>query len=387
MIKLISFFGSRGLRIVKAENQYVWDDKDNKYLDLHAGHGVAFLGHNNKIVIEYLIKQMNEVMTLTPAFETPIREEMLRELSDLVPTNFNNVFLQNSGAEAVELALKVARKITKRKKFIAFKNSFHGRTFGALSVTWNKKYREPFEPLLDVEFLTFNSVEELKKINEDVAAVIVEPIQGEGGVNPATPEFMKALREVTKEKGALLIVDEVQTGFGRTGKVWAFQHFGIEPDIFTAGKAIGGGFPVSAVFMPDWIAQNLEEGDHGSTYGSNPLAAAAVTGASKVLKTFNVPEQARLKGETFIKLLRENLSEFRSVREIRGMGLMIGVDLRFNPSLAINIMQQERVIALKAGITTIRFLPPYMITTEDMEWALNAARRGIIETERKKTSV
>ncbi|MCY0860321.1 MAG: aspartate aminotransferase family protein [Sulfolobaceae archaeon] len=387
MIKLISFFGSRGLKIVKAENQYVWDDKDNKYLDLHAGHGVAFLGHNNKIVIEYLIKQMNEVMTLTPAFETPIREEMLRELSDLVPTNFNNVFLQNSGAEAVELALKVARKITKRKKFIAFKNSFHGRTFGALSVTWNKKYREPFEPLLDVEFLTFNSVEELKKINEDVAAVIVEPIQGEGGVNPATPEFMKALREVTKEKGALLIVDEVQTGFGRTGKVWAFQHFGIEPDIFTAGKAIGGGFPVSAVFMPDWIAQNLEEGDHGSTYGSNPLAAAAVTGASKVLKTFNVPEQARLKGETFIKLLRENLSEFRSVREIRGMGLMIGVDLRFNPSLAINIMQQERVIALKAGITTIRFLPPYMITTEDMEWALNAARRGIIETERKKTSV
>ncbi|MBP1357485.1 MAG: aspartate aminotransferase family protein [Sulfolobus sp.] len=385
-MKLISFFGSRNLRIVRGENQYVWDEKGNKYLDLHAGHGVAFFGHNNRTVIEYLTKQMNEIMTLTPAFETPIRDEMIKELETLTPPTFTNVFLQNSGAEAIELSLKIARKITKRKKFVAFKNSFHGRTFGALSVTWNKRYREPFEPLLDVEFLNFNNIDELKKIGEDTAAVIVEPVQGEGGVNPAKPEFMKALREITKEKGTLLIVDEVQTGFGRTGKVWAFEHFGIEPDIFTAGKAIGGGFPVSAVFMPDWIAQILEEGDHGSTYGSNPLAAAAVTAACKVLKAYDVAEQARIKGEAFMKLLRENLSEYRSVREIRGLGLMIGTDLRFNPSWAINVMQNERVIALKAGITTIRFLPPFMITKEDMEWALNAARRGIVETESKKVT-
>jgi len=195
---------------------------------------------------------------------------------------------------------------------------------------------------------------------------------------------MKALREITEKTGSLLIIDEVQTGFGRTGKIWAYQHFDIKPDILTAGKAIGGGFPVSAVFLPDWIGEKLEEGDHGSTYGGNPLATAAVTAACKVLKSENVPEQAREKGELFIKILKEKLEDFKSVREIRGLGLMIGIDLRFNPSTAIKILQDEKVLSLKAGLTVVRFLPPYLITQYDMEWASNAARKGISETERTK---
>jgi acetylornithine aminotransferase (EC 2.6.1.11)/N2-acetyl-L-lysine aminotransferase (EC 2.6.1.-) len=223
-MKLIEFYATRGLRIVKGENQYVWDDKGRRYLDLHAGHGVAFLGHRNKIVLEYLERQMSEIITLTTAFDTPIREEMLNEMEKIKPDDLDNVFLLNSGSEAVELALKIARKITGKRKLIAFKNSFHGRTSGSLSVTWNKRYREPFEPLLEpVEFLEFNSIEDLKKIDENTAAVIVEPVQGEGGVIPAKEDFMKALRETTQEKGVLLIVDEVQTGFGRTGKVWAYH--------------------------------------------------------------------------------------------------------------------------------------------------------------------
>lgn len=386
-MKLIQFYKGRELKIVKGENQYVWDDKGRKYLDLHTGHGVAFLGHRNKIVLQYLEKQISEIMSLSTAFNTPIREEMLRELDSVKPEGLDNVFLLNSGSEAVELALKIARKITGKKKIIAFKNSFHGRTSGALAVTWNKKYREPFEPLLQpVEFLDFNNVDELEKIDETTAAVIVEPIQGEGGVIPAKLDFMKALREVTQEKGVLLILDEVQTGFGRTGKIWAHEHFGIKPDIMTAGKAIGGGFPVSATFFPDWIAEKLEEGDHGTTYGGNPMAAAAVTGAVKALKADNVPEQARIKGEIFIKMLTEALSDFKSVREIRGMGLMIGVDLKFNPAPAIKVLQDEGVLSLKAGITTIRFLAPYMITQEDMEAAVNALRKGVHITESKKLS-
>lgn len=385
IMKMLKFYQDRGLNIVKGKDQYVWDNQGNKYLDLHAGHGVAFLGHNNKTIIEYLKKQMEEIITLTPAFDTPIREEMLKELDTIKPENLDNVFLLNSGSEAIELSIKISRKITKRKKIIAFKNSFHGRTMGALAVTWNKKYREPFEPLIEpVEFLEYNSLDSLKKISDDVAAVIVEPVQGEGGVIPAKREFMKALREITEKTGSLLIIDEVQTGFGRTGKIWAYQHFDIKPDILTAGKAIGGGFPVSAVFLPDWISEKLEEGDHGSTYGGNPLATAAVTAACKVLKSENVPEQAREKGELFIKMLKEKLEDFKSVREIRGLGLMIGIDLRFNPSTAIKILQDEKVLSLKAGLTVVRFLPPYLITQYDMEWASNAARKGISETERTK---
>jgi acetylornithine/LysW-gamma-L-lysine aminotransferase len=386
-MKLIEFYATRGLRIVKGENQYVWDDKGRRYLDLHAGHGVAFLGHRNKIVLEYLERQMSEIITLTTAFDTPIREEMLNEMEKIKPDDLDNVFLLNSGSEAVELALKTARKITGKRKLIAFKNSFHGRTSGSLSVTWNKRYREPFEPLLEpVEFLEFNSIEDLKKIDENTAAVIVEPVQGEGGVIPAKEDFMKALRETTQEKGVLLIVDEVQTGFGRTGKVWAYQHFGIKPDIMTAGKAIGGGFPVSAVFMPDWIAEKLSEGDHGTTYGGNPFAAAAVTGAIKALLADNVPEQARVKGEIFMKMLNEALADFKSVREVRGLGLMIGVDLRLNPGKAIKYLQDHGVLSLKAGVSTIRFLSPYMITQEDMELAVDATRQGVAITEGKTIS-
>ncbi|QKR00031.1 aspartate aminotransferase family protein [Metallosphaera tengchongensis] len=386
-MKLITFYGSRGLRIVKGEGQYVWDDKGRKFLDLHSGHGVAFLGHRNLKVVDYLKKQMDLIMTLTTAFDNDIRDEMLKELDSLKPDGMDNVFLLNSGTEAVELSMKIARKITGRKKFIAFKNSFHGRTMGSLSITWNKKYREPFEPLISpIDFLEFNSLEELKKLDDTVAAVILEPVQGEGGVIPAKPEFVKALREETERKGILLVSDEVQAGFGRTGKVWAYQHYGITPDLLTAGKAIGGGFPVSAVFMPDSIANKLGEGDHGTTYGGNPMAVAAVAASSKVLKEDNVPEQARIKGQTFMKMLREALEDFKSVREIRGLGLMIGVDLRLNPSTAIKVLQDNAVLSLKAGITTIRFLSPYMITNQDMELAVDGTRKGVAETERKGSS-
>jgi acetylornithine/LysW-gamma-L-lysine aminotransferase len=387
MMKYLELYKGRGITISNAKDQYAWDNDGNKYLDLHAGYGVAFLGHRNQKVVDYLKKQLDEVMALTTAFDTPIREEMLKELDPLKPDDMPFVFLLNSGTEAVEFSLKIAKKLTKRKKLIAFKNSFHGRTAGSLSVTWNKKYREPFEPLVGpVEFLDYNSLDSLKAVNEEVAAVIVEPVQGEGGVIPADHEFMKAIREITREKGALMIVDEVQTGFGRTGKVWAYQHYGIVPDVVASAKAIGGGFPVSAVFLPNWIAEKLEEGDHGTTYGGNPLAAAAVTAAAKVLKEDSVPEQAATKGDMFIKMLSEELEQYKIVREIRGKGLMIGIDLRVNPGLAIKVIQDEKVLSLKAGLTTIRFLSPYLITKEDMEWALDATRKGIIATESKANS-
>ena len=371
-------YGDRGLTIVRGEGQYVFDDKGNRYLDAHTGIGVAFLGHRNPKVVEYLKGQMDQIMTLNPSFNTPIREEMLKELDPIKPEGLDNVILLNSGTEAVEFALKVAKKVTKRKKIVAFKSAFHGRTAGALSVTWNKKYREPFEPLMpETYFIDYNNLDSLKAIDESTAAVIVEPIQGEGGVIPAKEEFMKELRRVTESVGAVLIVDEIQTGFGRTGKVWAHQHFGIKPDIVLAAKAFGGGFPVSGAFLPDWIAEKLEEGDHGSTYGGNPLAMAAVTAAAKVLKEENVPEQAASKGELLMRVLKEKLADVRSVREIRGKGLMVGVELRFPPGKALQVMQEEKkVLAIKAGTTVVRLLPPYLITTQDIEVLADAVREG-----------
>ena len=383
-MKLVSFFCNRGLKIVKGEDQYVWDENGVKYLDLHTGHGVAFLGHRNKIVVEYLNRQMNEIMTLTTAFSSSIRDEMLSELEYVKPDGLDNVFLLNSGSEAVELAVKIAKKITKRKKFVAFKNSFHGRTFAALSLTWNKKYREPFEPLMDdVIFAEFNNIESLKVVDDTIAGIIVEPVQGEGGVIPAQLDFMKALRDIADNTGSILIVDEVQSGFGRTGKIWAYQHFNIKPDIMTAGKAIGGGFPVSAVFMPDWIASKLDEGDHGSTYGGNPLAMAAVTASVKVLKNDNVINNVSEKGKNFIDLLKVNLKDFDIVRNIRGLGFMIGIDMRINPSSIIKALQEERILSLKAGVTTIRFLPPYMITYDDMRNTVDTLRKIFQKIEMK----
>jgi acetylornithine/LysW-gamma-L-lysine aminotransferase len=386
-MKLTQLYGDRGLKIVKGEGQYVWDEYGRRYIDMHTGIGVAFLGHRNKTVIHYLERQMNEIITLSNSFSTPIRDEMLDALDKVKPSTMDNVILLNSGTEAVETALKTARKITGRKKIVAFKNAFHGRTSGALSVTWNKRYREPFEPLVSpVEFLNFNDINDLSKIDNNTAAVIVEPVQGESGVIPAKEEFMKALRETTEKVGALLIVDEVQAGFGRTGKIWAYQHYGITPDLVTAGKAIGGGFPVSALFLPDWIANKLEEGDHGSTYGGNPMAMAAVTAASKVLHEEKVHEQAYHKGELFMKILRDKLGDLKSVREIRGKGLMIGIDTRFPPSITLKVAQESGVLVLKAGATVIRLLPPYVITQEDMEEAANAIRQGLLKTESQRVS-
>jgi acetylornithine/LysW-gamma-L-lysine aminotransferase len=272
----------------------------------------------------------------------------------------------------VELALKLARKRTRRRKAVAFTGSFHGRTFGALSVTFNKTYREGYDPFpFEVEFLPFNSLEDLCRIGEDVAAAIVEPVQGEGGLTPATDEFLRELERRCREVGAYLIVDEVQSGFGRTGLIWDHLRANVRPDVLVAGKSIGGGFPVSLVAVNDEIASKVEEGEHGSTHGGNPLALAAVTGGVEALLSEDVPTKAHAASELLIAGLREAAAENAElVRSLKGKGLMLGLELRFNPSQAIKDLQSKGLLALKAGTTVLRFLPPYMITQEDIEWAV-----------------
>ncbi len=382
MAELLRFYQPRGLKIIYAKGQYVWDDKWNKYLDLHTGYGVAFLGHRNPRVVARVIEQMGWVTINSPTFDDNAKEEVLRKLDLILPQSLRYVFFQNSGTEAVELALKLATYYTKKRKIVAFKKSFHGRTLGSLSLTWSREYRGEWEELLypNVEFLTFGKVDELDKIGEDVAAVFVEPIQGEGGINVPPKDFLSELRRRTKEVGALLVVDEIQTGFGRTGKVWAYQHFmDEEPDILLAGKAIGNGFPVSFVAVNKNIADSVKGGMHGSTYGGNPLALAAVSASIDVLIEDDVPKKAEEKGKKFMKMLNDEIGEMKLVREIKGMGLMIGIELRKRPGKVIERLQRKGVLALKAGVTVLRFLPPYLITDEDMRFATEKTKESLNE--------
>lgn len=372
MVRLLQLYSDRGLTIVKGEKQYVWDDKGNQYLDVHTGYGVAFLGHRNPFVIEYLKRQMNHIMVLSPAFNTPIREEAFQRLARVLPSWLTHAYLLNSGTEAVEFSLKIIFRSTQRRKIVAIRGCFHGRTFGSLTLTWNPKYKKQFEPLgrlFEVVYLRPNVVEDVDKVlGDDVAAVYFEPILGEGGVVPLNKEFVKALYSRAREVGAYVVVDEIQTGFGRTGRLWAIDGFGVEPDILLAGKAIGGGYPVSLVAVRNELAGNIKPGDHGSTYGSNPLAFAAIAGATRALLEDNVVEKTARIGKVLVDRLAEELSSIRLVREVRGIGLMIGVELRKEPTPVLQCLQEKQhIIALKAGSTVLRLLPPYMISHDDVE--------------------
>lgn len=370
-LKIVLFAKPRFLRLSKAYGQYVWDDMGRKYLDCHTGHGVAFLGHRNPRVVESIKRQMELIMTATPAFQTDIADEVLSKLSKILPSDMDYVFFLNSGSEAVELAMKIARKVTGRKRFIAFRNAFHGRTMGALSVTWNPKYREGYDPFpWETRFVPYNDVDAITSaVDESVAAVVFEPVQGEGGLTPATQEFAKALAEVCEKVGAFLIVDEVQAGFGRTGKVWAHEHLNIKPDIMVAGKSIGGGFPVSVVAIKTSIGEKLREGDHGSTHGGNPLALAAVSGSIDVLIGDSVPSKSSISGEKLSAELKKVVECCTHVaRSVKGKGLMLGIELRFAPDEVVRELQTKGLLCLKAGTSVLRLLPPYLITDEDIRF-------------------
>ncbi|AAL64249.1 aspartate aminotransferase family protein [Pyrobaculum aerophilum] len=367
MGRIAKYYREYGIRIVKGFMQYVWDDKGQRYIDCNTNHGVVFLGHANPKIVEAVKKQVEEIWAVPLNFATPARERFIEEFSKLLPPKFGVVFLQNTGTEAVEVAIKIAKKVTRKPTIVAFTNSFHGRTMGSLSITWNEKYKKAFEPLYPhVRFGKFNVPHEVDKlIGEDTCCVVVEPIQGEGGVNPATPEFLKALREEAQRKGALLIFDEVQTGFGRTGAVWAFQKYGVEPDIFTAGKPVAGGLPIGLAVAREDFGDVFEPGEHGSTFAGNAVVMAAAAAASRLLREEDVPGRAERIGAELAKALGDTGS--RLAVRVKGMGLMLGLELRVKADQFIQPLLERGVMALTAGVNTLRFLPPYMISKEDVE--------------------
>ncbi len=362
-------YAKQTLTIVRGQGASLFDVDGNEYLDCSSGHGVANLGHAHPKIAEAVYRQASTLVTLFETFPNDQRAMLMEKITALVP-GLDRVFFCNSGTEAVEASFKFARISTGRKNIIAANRAFHGRTFGSLSATFNKKYREGFEPLLPgVSHVSYNNIEALEKaVNDETAAVILEAVQGEGGVYPASLDYMQAARRICDERGALLIVDEIQTGFGRTGKMFAVQHFDVAPDLLTCAKSLAGGVPMGAVLIGPNVT-NLTPGVHGSTFGGNPLSCAAANAALDVMKDEDLPAQAASKGAYLMEKLKAIQSP--NIREVRGLGLMIGIEMKQKVAPYLKILQERKIIALNAGMTVIRLLPPLVITYEQIDHLVN----------------
>ncbi len=351
--------------LVRGQGASIWDVDGNEYIDCAAGHGVANLGHAHPKVAAAIAEQSTQLVTLFETFYNDKRAALMEKITALVP-GLDKVFFCNSGTEAVEAALKFARVSTGRTDFIAAMRGFHGRTMGALSATYNKKYKEAFEPLVPgFSHVAYNNIPALEgALTGQVAAVILEAVQGEGGVYPADPAYLQAARRICTEHGALLIIDEIQAGLGRTGKMFAFQNSGITPDIVCIAKALAGGLPMGAVLFGDSV-KNLAPGLHGSTFGGNPLACAAAVAALTAIQEEDLPGQAAAKGAYLMEELKSIESPL--IREVRGLGLMVGIELKQKVAPYLQALQDRHIIALNAGLTTIRLLPPLVITREQLD--------------------
>ena len=362
----------------------LYDTDGKEYLDFVSGIGVFALGYNNKKYNEAVKAQVDKILHTSNYYYNVPAAEAAKAVVEA--SGMDKVFFTNSGAEAVEGALKVARKYAYLKdgktdhEIIAMQHSFHGRTFGALSVTGTDKYREPFGPMIgNIKFANMNDLDSVKAlITDKTCAIICETLQGEGGIHPATEEFLKGLRALCDETGALLILDEIQCGMGRTGYMYCWHKYGVKPDVMTTAKALGGGIPMGAFLMTKEVADNsLVAGDHGTTYGGNPLAGAACVEVFKLYEELNICENAKTVGAYLFDRLEEIKENYDEIIDHRGMGLMQG--LEFNKPVAdvINNALDNGLVLINAGTNIIRFLPPLIVTKEDVDRMIAVLKEAI----------
>lgn len=362
-------YTKRPLALVRGAGSTVWDDEGRGYLDLTSGQGVALLGHAHPAVAQAVAQQAATLITCAEAFYNDRRAELYTLLNGLLGGGEWRFFLSNSGAEANEAALKAARLLTGRTGIVAAMRGFHGRTLGALGATFNADYRAPFAGWTPaVTHIAFNDLSAADvAIGDDMAAVMVEAVQGEGGVHVADAEWLHGLRRICAERGALLIVDEIQAGLGRCGDWFSYQAAGIAPDIVTLGKGVAGGVPMG---VTAWRADlgTIPAATHGSTFGGNPLSCAAAIASLTALRDLDAPARAAELGGW----LRDELRALQlpAVREVRGVGLMTGIELRTRVTPVLQALQARGVLALPAGKTVLRLLPPLIITRDELAFAV-----------------
>ena len=372
--------------IEKGEGAHVWDIDGKEYIDCMGGYGVALVGHQNKRVNNAIKEQIDKIITVHSSLYNKTREEFLKTLIGLAPEKLTQVHLNNSGAEAIEAAIKFARKFTGKKGMVAMKGSYHGKSFGALSITFNPKYKKAFAPLVEkVSFASFGDIESLKSvIDEDTAFVILEPVQGESGINVAPEGFLQEVRKLCDEKGILLIFDEIQAGLGRTGRLWACDHWNTAPDILCLAKGIAGGVPMGATLVRPDILASMSKGEHSSTFGGNPISCAAGTAALRALTEDGLIENSDKMGKIFREGLEDLKKKHAIIREIRGRGLMIGIELKFEVRDVLMGLIREGVLMLYSGRNILRILPPLVISEEDVTKVLHALDLILTEEEQKR---
>lgn len=346
---------------VRGDGVLLYDADGKEYLDCMAGIAVASVGHGNPRLARAVARQAERLIVCPQPLGNDTRADFVDLLFEHVPAPLNRVFLCNSGSEANEAALKWARAATGRGRFVAAKRGFSGRTLGVLPATWEPKYREPFGPYaMDVTFVRYNDVEELRSAVDDrTAAVLLEPVQGEGGIHLADPEFLRAAREIASEAGAVLVFDEIQCGVGRTGTFLASEAYGVSADVVTLAKGLAGGVPIGAVLMTDEVAAAMPKGGHGTTFGGNALASAAALAVLQEIDERDLMANARAMGERLMDGLRAIPSD--RVREVRGRGLMVGMELKEKAAAVIAQLREAGVLTIAGGATVIRFLPPLVI--------------------------
>ena len=372
--------------IEKGVGAHVWDIDGKEYIDCMGGYGVALVGHQNQRVNNAIKEQLDKIITVHSSLYNKTREEFLKMLIGLAPKGLTQVHLNNSGAEAIEAAIKFARKFTGKKGMIAMKGSYHGKSFGALSLTFSPKYRKPFEPLVEkVSFASFGDIESLRSvIDDETAFVILEPIQGESGIIVAPEGFLQEVRKLCDEKGILLIFDEIQAGLGRTGRLWACDHWNTVPDILCLAKGIAGGVPMGATLVRPDILASMNKGEHSSTFGGNPISCAAGIAALKALTEDGLIENSEKMGKIFREGLEKLKEKHTMIREIRGKGLMIGIEMKFEIKDILMGLIKEGILMLYSGRNILRILPPLVISEDDITKVLHALDSILTKEEQKR---
>ncbi|MCW4044712.1 MAG: aspartate aminotransferase family protein [Candidatus Bathyarchaeota archaeon] len=380
---MANVFAKKPIVLTRGKGATVWDINGKAYVDCTGSYGVALLGHSHPKIVEAVCKQAEHLISCHAGFYNDKRVEFLQKLVSITPKGLDKAFLSNSGAESVECAVKLARKFTGKPEIIAFMGAFHGKTMGALSATWDKKYREPFLPLVpEFKHVAPDNLDKVREaITDKTAAVLVEPIRGEGGVRVPPDGFLQGLRELCDEKNVLLIFDEVQTGFGRTGKLFACQHWGVVPDVMCLAKPLAGGLPIGVTLAKENVMSALKVGEHSTTFSGSPLVCAAACAAIDVLLEERLPERAASLGAYFKVKLEELQARRRIVKEVRGLGLMLGMELRFEVLNVLLKMLERGVLVLDAGKTVVRFLPPLVIEKSQIDTAVTALDEVLGEEE------
>ena len=385
---MANVFAKKPIVIERGKGALVWDINGKEYVDCTSSYGVALLGHSHPKIVKAVCEQANRLISCHAGFYNEKRTEFLQKLTSITPKGLDKAFLSNSGAESVECAIKLARKFSSKPEIIAVMGAFHGKTMGALSATWDKRYREPFQPLVpEIKHVPPDNLDKARDaITDRTAAFLIEPIRGEGGIRVPPDGYLQGLRELCNEKKILLIFDEVQTGFGRTGKLFASQHWGVVPDIMCLAKSLAGGLPLGVTVAKDDIMSKFKVGDHSTTYSGSPLVCAAASSAIDVLLEEHLVDRAATLGTYFKTKLSGLQNKHKAVKEVRGLGLMLGIEVRFDVLHTVLKTAERGVLILDAGRNVLRFLPPLVIEKEQIDKAVSVVDCVLEEEENERAS-